>query len=292
MSPARFCLLAVGAALLGGFGAHVFFPPLPPVAGPRNQLAAIATASAPAARPAGDPFPPPAPISLSMPSTPLPKPGNAEKIAALRATLASQPEQNIPELKLATEADWHRAAEMVLGTPAEIRRALGVLRAAAERRFAHTVQPALRDYLTANGEKFPADPVQLLPFVPAQIELAMLQRYRVASTREIPLLQSGEWVITQSEVIDPEHHIVVAIGAAGVGSASLSTIAILPHIRTLMPVRKAYQDANGGIVPKHEQLRPYITTPEQQAALDAILKFDREEAARDARVRETSNTPL
>ncbi len=76
------------------------------------------------------------------------------KIAALRDVLARLPEQNIPEMKLATNADWHLAVEGALETADDYRRALGKLRARAESQLAKRVQPALRDYLKANGGCF------------------------------------------------------------------------------------------------------------------------------------------
>jgi RNA polymerase sigma factor (sigma-70 family) len=181
--------------------------PIPPAPAPEPTTPPISPASVPQA----------APPSVKVSE-------GAAKVAVLREILERLPDQNIPELKLATEADWYAAVdEAPLESPEDIRRALGSLRSAAERRFARLVQPALRAYIEANGGQFPADPLQLQALVDPKIELVMLGRYRVAAASEIPNVGVGSKVIlTQKSLIDSDYDSRLVIGPNGSGSSSAS----------------------------------------------------------------------
>jgi RNA polymerase sigma factor (sigma-70 family) len=145
-----------------------------------------------------------------------------EKIAALRDVLGRLPEQAIPELKLATNGDWHAAVDGPLETTEDYRRALGKIRSSAERRFAASVQPALREYLRINADQFPSETIQLQPFVGAEIDHTMLQRYRVVPASEIPNVRmGGDWIMTQTALIDSAYDASSVIGPRGFGSTTV-----------------------------------------------------------------------
>lgn len=231
MSTAK--ILATVAGLAAVTAAFVYYrhPGAPAV--PVATVSAIVP-SPPAPRPA----PPPLPAAATAAASPSAEPARAPeppaqklteegaKVAALRDMLDRLPAQRIPELKLATEADWYNAVEgNALESDDDVRRALGRLRSAAEGRFARLVQPALRAFRDANAGQFPTDPIQLQSLVDAKVDLAMLQRYRVAPASESPRVSLGSpLILTQKSLIDEkyDHHSV--IGPSGLGSWSASTM--------------------------------------------------------------------
>src|SRR6185436_931628 len=121
-----------GVALVAGVSAYIYRQTTTPSA----PVATVASITAPST-PTRPPSPPPSPAQTAAARTPEPPaPKLTEegaKVAALREILERLPEQSIPELKLATEADWYNAVD---GNPLEstddTRRALGRLRSAAE----------------------------------------------------------------------------------------------------------------------------------------------------------------
>jgi RNA polymerase sigma factor (sigma-70 family) len=196
-----------------------------------------------------------------------------EKIVVLRDVLARLPEQGIPELKLATNADWHVAVDGKLETPDDYRRALAKLRSLAESRFGKLAQPALRDYLQANNQQFPSDASQLQSFVGADVDLAMLQRYKIAPSGEIANVRmGGDWIVTQRELIDSEYDNHLVIGPNGFGSCSSTQSASARAVATLKPVMAAYKAARGERFSDVSELLPYANTPEQRAAIEKLKR--------------------
>lgn len=300
MSPTKFALLALGAAALGGTVAHVFLSPATLTVPAMDESRQIARKPLPPASVVTEPSSPsgaslasevPVPaapaiagMSATAPPLPPPPPSNAEKIATLREILARLPEQSIPELKLLTEADWHRAVDAGLDTPEDVRRALAALRAAGENRLIKAIQPALKEYVRANGGAFPADPTQLQPLVPAQIEPAMLQRYRVAPASAVPTVGvQGDSIITQAVVIDSEYHVTLVLGKDGMGSTTTPPVE-LQALSAVLPLQKAYRAAHGSDSRDFQLLQPYATTPEQYAAIQTLKKAqDKAQEKRKAR---------
>jgi RNA polymerase sigma factor (sigma-70 family) len=195
-----------------------------------------------------------------------------EKIAALRDVLVRLPEQSIPELKLATNGDWHSAVDGNLETTDDYRRALGKIRSSAERRFAALLQPALREYLSANREQFPTDTSQLQAFVGAEIDSTMLQRYKVVPSSEVPNVRmGGDWMITQKNLIDSEYDYHSVIGPRGSGTTNVSP-SYIRDIELLKPAIKAYEAVHGKRHADLSQLSPYVTSPEQRLAIERLAK--------------------
>ncbi|MBL9189403.1 MAG: hypothetical protein JNK23_18110 [Opitutaceae bacterium] len=191
----------------------------------------------------------------------------AEKIAELRSMLTRLPEQSIPELKLATHGDWTIAVDGSLESPEDFRRALGKIRTAAEARFAKLAHEAVRAYLKANGNQFPADPLQLLPFASPEIDRAMLARYKVVPAADIPNLRmGGDQIITQVARIDSDYDSTTVIGPQGVGSTR-SPPTLQKELETIRPLIRAYEANHGRRHSEIKDLLPLATTPEQKAVL-------------------------
>lgn len=143
----------------------------------------------------------------------------AGRIGALRETLLRLPEQQIPQLSYATEADWSAAVEGPLETPEDFRKAMARLRNSAYARFAKLLQPALKEYMTANGGRFPQEVLQVQPFFAAAVDPAALQNLRVVPASRIKNVRmGGEWAITQVAVVDSEFDAHIVIGPHGFGS--------------------------------------------------------------------------
>ena len=118
------------------------------------------------------------------------------KIETLKDIVNRLPEQGIPELQLAKDADWHAAVDGDLETTEDYRRALARLRGAAERRFAAIAQPALKAYLNDNKGIFPSQTAQLQPYFADAGSAAILQRYKIVPAEEVKNVRvGGDWVL-------------------------------------------------------------------------------------------------
>lgn len=146
------------------------------------------------------------------------------RVEALKEALARLPEQSIPELRLASDSDWYAAVDGELDTTDDYRRALGKLRSLTELKFAKVFQPMLREYTDANGGKFPSDISQLQPLIRGDIDVAMLQRYKVVPAKEVDSVSvGGDWAITQVSVIDSDYDSHSVFGPNGFGTFSKRT---------------------------------------------------------------------
>jgi hypothetical protein len=143
----------------------------------------------------------------------------AGRVGALKDAMQRLPEQQIPLLPYATEADWYAAVDGQLETEKDFRVAMARIRGAAEMRFAKLLQPALKAYLTANGGNFPKEAGQLQAFFGQGVEAAAWRHFRIARADEIKNVRmGGEWIITQAVVIDSEFDSRMVIGPRGFGT--------------------------------------------------------------------------
>ena len=190
-----------------------------------------------------------------------------EKVSKLRTMLENLPDQGIPELKLLTEDDWYAAIDGPLESTEDYRLALSKLRGRAENRFAKVLFPMLQGYIRANGGKFPSDTSQLQPFISGDIDVAMLQRYKVVPQSVIPNVRmGGDSVMTQVGLVDSQYDQTSVIGPRGTGTTSVPP-GLLQEQSLIMPAIRAYQEANGSRHTDILQVLPYATTPEQQAII-------------------------
>lgn len=143
------------------------------------------------------------------------------KVAILRDVLARLSDQSIPELALATEGDWYAAVGGDLETVDDYRVALSKLRDAAQLRFAEKARLALAAYLGAHDGKFPTDVSQLAPHFASPMDAAIFQRYKIAPASEFKNVRvGGDWVITQTTLVDSEYDSRSVIGPWGHGTFS------------------------------------------------------------------------
>lgn len=100
------------------------------------------------------------------------------RVALLRRLLAELPAQNLPEIGLLAEDEWRAIAHAhELESAADIRVALAELRALARRKFAEVLRAGLRDFAAASGGRAPTTHAELLPYLAAPADAAMLARY-------------------------------------------------------------------------------------------------------------------
>jgi RNA polymerase sigma factor (sigma-70 family) len=186
----------------------------------------------------------------------------------LRQAFQRNPEKSIPEIQLLTQQDWLDAAKDKMETEEDVRRAMGRLRNSAESAVAGLLQPALEQYVKANDGKFPTDLSQLQEFLKTSLDPAILQRFGIFPADAVPNVRmGGDWIITQQTFVDPEYDQHFVIGPNGHGTTSYKQT----PLDTLMPVVEAYSAANGGQTPTDpSQLQPYITTADQQTALQNL----------------------
>jgi hypothetical protein len=145
---------------------------------------------------------------------------------------------------------------------------MGRVRNAAEEKVAGLVQPALEQYLKANNGAFATDLAQLQDYLKAPLDPAILQRFGILPADAVPNVRmGGDWIITQKTFVDSDYDLHFVIGPTGYGTTSYKQT----PIDTLMPALQAFSAANGGQTPTDpSQLQPYITTADQQTALQSI----------------------
>lgn len=192
----------------------------------------------------------------------------------LKELVKQNPGKAIPELQLLSEQQWLNAAmNAKFDTDKEVRQGLADLRHSAENNFAAVAQPALSKYIEANNGQFPTDVSQLQPYFSAPIDDAILNRWKIVPQSDVPNLRMGDWLITEKAPVDPEFDNQWAIGQNGYGQSNYNTPDITAAMATLAPAIKAYAAANNGKEPSDpSQFLPYLTTPEQQAAFQTMMK--------------------
>lgn len=140
------------------------------------------------------------------------------KVAALRDVIARLPEQGIPELQFATEADWYVAADGPLETADDFRQALSRLRGAAEKRFALKAQGALAVYMRDHNGAFPGNAIELTPHFEGGIDQDVLRRYHIVAADKFPKVRvGGQWALTQGALVDSKYDSRLIIGPNGYG---------------------------------------------------------------------------
>src|SRR6266496_4407894 len=180
------------------------------------------------------------------------------------------PSAKIPELQFVTEKDWLNAARGNLETDADYRRALSTLRNTGEKEVAVMLKKALAKYMQSNNQQFPTDLGQLQPYFDSPVEDAILQRWQIASAATLKNLgMGGDVIITQKAPVDDVFDTRYGIGPNGYGSTDYLNQETEPILR---PVSEAFRAAhNGQRVDDLSQLQPYVTTPEQQVALQKLM---------------------
>jgi hypothetical protein len=192
-----------------------------------------------------------------------------ERVNRLKEMVERTPEAKIPEFQFLTTEDWLSAATKGDND----RKTLWDLRQLAENRFSKQLQAALRQYLEAHNSQAPTDLAQVQPYFEPPIDNAVLQQWKIAPASEVPYVHIGasDWIVTQkASPIDEEYdsRMVIVLTASCFTSND--------SIRLLFPAIGAFHTANEGRDYQNlSQLIPYVTTPEQRAALDRLLENER-----------------
>jgi len=204
------------------------------------------------------------------------------KVNLLKRRLGQTPEAKIPEFQFLTEQDWLNATKGDLNTDDDYRRAFSALRDAAGRNFRPTMQLALRQYIQANNGQFPSDLSQLQPYFNPPVDAAILQRWQILPAIDFPNTSVGaDWAVTQKVAVDDEYDECLVLGPDGGGGFNSG---FEESLRKLVPALQAYSAANNGQtfrltdptgLADLSPLKPYIQTPEQQAAFQKLLQLQR-----------------
>jgi RNA polymerase sigma factor (sigma-70 family) len=206
-----------------------------------------------------------------------------DRIDKLKQRVAETPGARIPEMRLLSEEDYTSATRSPLNTERDYLAALSNLRSTAEFKFITTLlNPALSQYAQANHGQFPSDLAQLQPYFPSSVEDAILERWEIAPANTVRTDNLGDPIITQKAAVDEDFDPRYAVGLKGFASAGLDTSGhngwgvVSPDI-ILGMAAKAYEAANNGQQPTDpSQILAYLTTLEQQAALQKMLKWKQE----------------
>lgn len=198
--------------------------------------------------------------------------GWKENERKLRKLFEEHPEQRVPELALLSDDQWLGIAERAdLSTEAGIRKAASQVRHTAKNNFMPDLMSALSGYVKSNDGMLPTDLDQLQPFFKKPVDDAILQQYELTATGKY----KGGFVVKDISVVDKDYDYWWEAGPNGYGpdSSPRDLAEIRAEAEILKPVLEAYSSANNNEQPNAlSQLKPFISTPEQQAALDKLVK--------------------
>ena len=196
-----------------------------------------------------------------------------ERLQDLKEHLAAHPVFQSPALPRLTKHDWLDAAKDSLDTDRDYRRAAAQLRNQADTRFQHRAQAALRAFAKANGDAFPTDLAQLLPYFEKPIDPRMLDRWMILPQSDPRVSNIGVGkpdgqVITQRAAIDETYDQRLIFSNSGNGGNSFAGS---KRQTTLLKLGAAYQAANPGREPKSPaDLLPFATTPDERKVLEEL----------------------
>ena len=193
----------------------------------------------------------------------------------LKQVVEAYPDKKIPDLQLLSEEDWlNDAKDAKFDTAKDIQRTLAYLRNAAGNKFAQLASDAVSKYMKANNDQFPTELAQLQPYFTTPISEDILNRWGIMPQSAFPNQKTGgDWVIAVKDPVDRELDSSIVIGPGSHGSSDYQSVDRQKAIAILEPALKAYAaDHNGTQAGSPTQIQPYLTTPEQQAALQTLIQ--------------------
>jgi RNA polymerase sigma factor (sigma-70 family) len=197
---------------------------------------------------------------------------NVEKMKLL---FAEHPEQQVPEMKLLSDDYFFDLArDQDLESSNGVRKAFSEIRMRAKNTFAYPLQLALQKYIEQNNGLLPAAAADLKPYFEIPPDDAMLDQYTMLYTGSMSDVK-GNFVMRDKQVVDPELDDAWEIGpnAYGPDGSTRVSAGMQAAANILAPAIKSFMDANGGQQPAQlDQLKPFISTPEQQAAYNDAVK--------------------
>ena len=197
---------------------------------------------------------------------------NVEKMKLL---FAEHLEQQVPEMKLLSEDYFFDLArDQDLESSNGVRKAFSEIRQRAKNTFAIPLQEALKKFLEENQGHLPEHVSDLKPYFQDTVDEAMLDQYKLLFTGKMSDVK-GDFVLQDKQVVDPEFDSAWQIGpyAYGPDASGRETAHLEAAMEVLQPAVQSFQQSNAGATPAYlSQLKPYITTPEQQEAYDRLVK--------------------
>ena len=193
----------------------------------------------------------------------------------LKQVVEAYPDKKIPDLQLLSEEDWlNDAKDAKFDTAKDIQRTLAYLRNAAGNKFAQLASDAVSKYMKSNNDQFPTELAQLQPYFTTPISEDILNRWGIMPQSAFPNQKmGGDWVIAVKDPVDRELDSSIVIGPGSHGSSDYQSVDRQKAIAILEPALKAYAaDHNGTQAGSPTQIQPYLTTPEQQAALQTLIQ--------------------
>ncbi len=183
--------------------------------------------------------------------------GLATRATKVRQRLEEMPEKKIPELQFLAQNDWINAVSRLkqLETDTDYREAMSALRSAAKGKFGGMMQEALKKYAAANDGMLPTELAQLQPFLGAQADAAMLQRYELVAHGKLSDNSRDQILINEiAPPVDDEYDTHFDFRINGTSSHSVSKTE-----NAVESAAVAYAAANNGLLPRQvEQLAPYL----------------------------------
>jgi hypothetical protein len=192
----------------------------------------------------------------------------------LQKAFEERPDQRIPEMQFLTDSKWlDLVKDLNLDSEAEIQFAMHSARTSAKLTSAPMIEHALKKFIEANNGNWPNDVSQLKPFFDQAIDDAILQRYTILDKAQTESGWLSGMVLIEKTAVNKWQETQVAIGPAKYGFGPTPEPVRLAFPEELKSAMESYQAQNPKKVPSDfNELRPYLTTPEQQAALDKLIK--------------------
>jgi len=199
-----------------------------------------------------------------------------DRVRRLKDWFERMPGAKIPEMQFLKGEDWLAAAQHKLDTEDDYRTVAVELRSHAQGKFMEVVYQALSKYLAANQNHFPSEVAQLAPYFETYPGDELLQRYQIVPSKSVPQdgigPGGGEWLITPKETYGDMSWLM---GTTGTSAYSVTNA---PLMDVLAPaIKAALADApsvNGRKNVNLNQLQLYLTTPEEKAAYDKLIKVN------------------
>ncbi len=199
----------------------------------------------------------------------------------LQKLFEEKPDQRIPDLRFLTNDKWLDLARNVdLDSEDGKRSAIHTVRLNAKMASAPIIEAAIGKFMDANRGNRPSDVAQLKAFLEQPIEDEILERYRILDKNETLSGWLKDMVLIEKTAVNRWQETQIAIGPSNLGWGPPPETVHLEFPQELKPVMQAYQKANNNQTPDDmSKLKPYITTQEQQTALDQIIKAWKEATA-------------
>ncbi len=202
----------------------------------------------------------------------------AARTRQLRALVADNSSQVVPEIQLLTDEDWMRVAQhAAFETDAQRRAALATLRTAAKEKFITRLSAAAQKWTLAEGlDKAPANVAELASRFEPPVDPAILQRYEIVPAR--PSSRAG-WQVREIAAIDEDYDNRYSVEATGsYGSSGRGPLTWnADYSSRVQRAYRAYATANPGVgATGIAQIVPYIDPPLPAPVIDKLLRAERE----------------